>query len=550
MSSNPNKYRGSQKAESLALLSGKGGSGKTVIGLSMARILAEAGLNVLLVDCDLATHGATYFMEAEFSEPFLTLTSVSDLLLQKGPRPPRAFATKAGFHFIPSLLDPSTKHEYPLHSEVMLEGWWSSIVSSYDAIILDCQAGYSDIADWAGRTADRKLMVLEPDAVSAAALRVLSLQLGYSLRSSSTWQVFNKLTEEERPIYERVAGGTLFTNLPPLPFDWQVRAAFALGEIPGVLSTSSAFGLGILRLMQTLFPRFAAELKNLEKTSVGDWYENLSGKLDKLHSLREEIKYRNIEIKRRQRVQVVSSVSLLLGTLGATLAVFPFIKTEFVNGRFLTTGVGIFLVMASVFLLAQFQRGLRAEREQDVTQDELARIENDIRKFETLISTDPRLKEYATKREERTAVDIEERGSRPQPPDSEVIIVGKGPITQEANADPEHRQKPSGREIYDEIQKLPILSRAAYAASYKGRLVEWRLTVSSVGELDKVGNVRLSLMEKPHALIPTIWCEVSLAEYPELKRIHDGAPLVAKGRISRISGTSIYLEQVSLNFTE
>ena len=39
--------------KSLALISGKGGSGKTTIGLSMAALLSSCSLKVLLVDCDL-----------------------------------------------------------------------------------------------------------------------------------------------------------------------------------------------------------------------------------------------------------------------------------------------------------------------------------------------------------------------------------------------------------------------------------------------------------------------------------------------------------------
>lgn len=45
----------------ISLLSGKGGAGKTVIGLSIARVLYEVGYKVLFIDCDLSTHGASYF---------------------------------------------------------------------------------------------------------------------------------------------------------------------------------------------------------------------------------------------------------------------------------------------------------------------------------------------------------------------------------------------------------------------------------------------------------------------------------------------------------
>ncbi len=42
----------------LTVLSGKGGSGKTVLSLSFAKVLSEIGLKVLFVDLDTATHGS------------------------------------------------------------------------------------------------------------------------------------------------------------------------------------------------------------------------------------------------------------------------------------------------------------------------------------------------------------------------------------------------------------------------------------------------------------------------------------------------------------
>ena len=400
MNNNQSESDESKQAESLAVLSGKGGSGKTVMALSMARVLAEAGVKVLLIDCDLATHGATYFLEPEFSGPFLSVLSLSDMLLQKELSGVSPLKAKAGFAFIPSTLDPAEKHEYTSDVEQVMKLPWSSLVRVYGAIILDCQAGYSDTTNWAAKVADRKLIVLEPDSISSAALRVLSMQLGHSLRSSNTWQVFNKLTEEERPIYERVAGGTLFNNLPPLPFDWQVRAAFALGEIPSVLSTSSAFGLGILRLMQRLFPGFKEQLEDLERKSVGDWYTTLNEKLQVLHDMREGIKFRNFELERRRRVRMTTFLSYVGGAAGAVTISYS------ISARFFETPpgfeilapmLGVLLVFASAAYAYQVRNDIRMEREQGLAREELERIQQDIQKFETLISTDPRLREYAIK---------------------------------------------------------------------------------------------------------------------------------------------------------
>ena len=48
---------------SIALMSGKGGSGKTSLALTIASILSECDIKVLMIDCDMATNGATYFFE-------------------------------------------------------------------------------------------------------------------------------------------------------------------------------------------------------------------------------------------------------------------------------------------------------------------------------------------------------------------------------------------------------------------------------------------------------------------------------------------------------
>lgn len=52
----------------IAFLSGKGGSGKTTLALSMADLLCRCGVQTLLVDCDLSTNGATYFFESQLGD--------------------------------------------------------------------------------------------------------------------------------------------------------------------------------------------------------------------------------------------------------------------------------------------------------------------------------------------------------------------------------------------------------------------------------------------------------------------------------------------------
>jgi MinD-like ATPase involved in chromosome partitioning or flagellar assembly len=382
-----------KRFESLALLSGKGGSGKTVIALSMARVLAEGGVKVLLIDCDVSTHGASYFLESEFSESSGYVTSLAGTL--GGDNRFIPLQAKSGFAFIPSTTDPSVKAEFTSPFPDIMAKFWNFITANFEAVILDCQAGYSPVTEWAVGVATRKLIVLEPDAISAAALRVLSIQLGYKLRSSNTWQVFNKLTAEERPLYEKVMGGTLFSNLPPLPFDWQVRAAFGLREIPGVLTAGSAFGLGVLRLMQTLFPAFADQLAELERRSVGDWYAELTKSLETLRDQQSYHQIRTSELRRKRRLVPAQLLAALVGTLGVVTALLPFVNSRLPNySNVVITTIGAGLAAISIVLFQQFQRNLSVEREEELSQQQLLKTQQDVERFETLLATDPRLKEY------------------------------------------------------------------------------------------------------------------------------------------------------------
>src|SRR4051794_22785200 len=91
----------------IVLLSGKGGSGKTVLALSMSRVLTEAGLKVLLVDCDASTHGATYFFESELEDRSGGgIANLADFAIGV-EKDHDAIQTKLGFDFIPSTVDPS-----------------------------------------------------------------------------------------------------------------------------------------------------------------------------------------------------------------------------------------------------------------------------------------------------------------------------------------------------------------------------------------------------------------------------------------------------------
>ena len=126
------------------------------------------------------------------------------------------------------------------------------------------------------------------------------------------------------------------------------------------------------------------------------------------------------------------------------------------------------------------------------------------------------------------------------------IFPGGGPREQTGVTEQGYRERPSGREIYEQIQRLPILSRKGLEDSYTGHLVRWVLTLQSIGGTES-GQAALYFLEG-NGIIPNITCSVSLRDYPQLKRLHDGASLIVRGRIKRVHGPSIELADVELTF--
>ena len=76
--------------------------------------------------------------------------------------------------------------------------------------------------------------------------------------------------------------------MPPVPFDWEVRAAFATVRIPSLKEHHSAFALASLRLAKGLFPKFGESLKEFESATVGTWFASISRTIE---DLREQRRY-------------------------------------------------------------------------------------------------------------------------------------------------------------------------------------------------------------------------------------------------------------------
>ena len=95
--------------KSISLLSGKGGSGKTTLALSMASMLSKCNIKVLLVDCDISTNGATYFYENKLNYKKNYITSFYEVIFHQNNKV-NFIKINNHFDFMPSITQITKKN--------------------------------------------------------------------------------------------------------------------------------------------------------------------------------------------------------------------------------------------------------------------------------------------------------------------------------------------------------------------------------------------------------------------------------------------------------
>jgi cellulose biosynthesis protein BcsQ len=376
------------KTNIISLISGKGGAGKTVIGLSIAKILHEVGFNVLFVDSDFATHGASYFLENELTtdQDYLSFSRLLYLNSKNG----KILKTNYGFSFIPSTLNPAETKQNDDHN---YRDNLPDIFNDFDFVIFDCQAGYSSLTEYLLRFSQKNLVIMEADAVSSSALRVLYLQLAKYMTNKNTWQIFNKLTEDERKVYGNITDGTFFINLPPVPFDWKVRSAFALGNIPSLFDNDSVFGLAVLRFLKTILKEHKEKLDSIEYKAVGDWYNDLVNKIQELEVRKRQIVEETKLRKRRTYQKQMYLLSVFVGIISILITMSTYFEIKI----YTTIIAGIIGVSVSILIPFITNRKLRQDYNVDKSKEYLEDIEKEMNHYKTLVNTDSRLSEYFNK---------------------------------------------------------------------------------------------------------------------------------------------------------
>ena len=148
------------KARRFAIVSGKGGVGKTVITANLAAALASIGRRILVVDADLGLANLDIILgvapQFTIQDVLCGVCTLDDVLL----------ATKNGFDLLPAG---SGFPEGAILTAVMaekIESLLNTLEERYDVILFDAGAGVGEVVLFFARLAHEILLVVTPEPTS------------------------------------------------------------------------------------------------------------------------------------------------------------------------------------------------------------------------------------------------------------------------------------------------------------------------------------------------------------------------------------------------
>ena len=165
-----------KRAHRIAVVSGKGGVGKTFITANLAARLSATGLRVLVVDADLGLANLDILLDIE---PEFTILDALH-----GIQAPEMILvhTNKGFDLLPAG---SGLTEGTMLTQLLSEGFasiLSTIENSYDIILFDAGAGVGDVVLFFANVADEILLVVTPEPTSLmdsyATIKILNQTYG------------------------------------------------------------------------------------------------------------------------------------------------------------------------------------------------------------------------------------------------------------------------------------------------------------------------------------------------------------------------------------
>ncbi|HLC79324.1 MAG TPA: cell division ATPase MinD [archaeon] len=199
----------------IALVSGKGGVGKTTITANLGIALAKRGLNVCLVDADIAMANLSLILNMQNSP-----ITLHDVLLGEANVQDAIYDGPAGIKFMPSGL---SLENYRRVDAERLQSIIDMVRPQFDFVLLDCAAGIEKNVLAAVSSSDEVLLIAMPTSPSIADVlkaKITAQRLG----SKPIGVLINFVRQEKGEIKKDDIMKMLeLPILATIPFDDEVR---------------------------------------------------------------------------------------------------------------------------------------------------------------------------------------------------------------------------------------------------------------------------------------------------------------------------------------
>ena len=252
-----NEANDSISCKSIAIVSGKGGSGKTMVAATIAKVLDLLGHKVLLVDADYGTAGLTYYMGlntvANISVGLTNLSSKSEFNAEEVNK----YSQKmSGFENSFFLGIGDHRRYLKSSSGTDLEKLFLKLVEKerkkYEFIIVDCRGGIDDESLLVCSAVDEIVIVAETDTTSFQATQYLVDTLyDNNLSGKISGFLINKVFDDPSSISRAGTASFKSQYLDSIPFDLEATKSFLVGDFP---NRKSMFFSQVWHVVYKLYP--------------------------------------------------------------------------------------------------------------------------------------------------------------------------------------------------------------------------------------------------------------------------------------------------------
>lgn len=198
---------------SIAIMSGKGGVGKTNISLNLACALHQMAFSNLLMDCDMGLANLDVLLgispEGTMQDVLLGNAKVEDII----------YTIDKGFDILPAASGVPELIDMDDDMRSLLLQRLETVLGSYDFMFMDLGAGINDVVQSFGAMAALRVVIITPEPTSLtdsyALIKVLSSR--HNIRDFMVLvnQVDNK--KEEEMAFSRLSGACQhFLNIEPV----------------------------------------------------------------------------------------------------------------------------------------------------------------------------------------------------------------------------------------------------------------------------------------------------------------------------------------------